>query len=345
MRNEFEESFGFIDLYRAHKKCRLGKQHKAEVIKYEISLGLNLLKLSAEVLNGLYKVGHYKEFMVYEPKKRLIEALRYKDRIVQWALCNGVMEPIIEKKLILDNAACRKGKGTLFAIKRLQEFLFNHYSKQKSDAGYFLKCDIKKYFASINHQILIEQLRKCGFDERSLNLMREIIASRNKEEGKGLPLGNQTSQWFALLYLNGMDHFIKEKLRIKYYIRYMDDFILIHESKEYLKHCKTEIQKYLLKINLELNPKTQIGQLKHGIDFLGFRHILTPSGKVIRVLRQQYKLSLKRKLKKMGARKEAKQVDDNFVLVRVNAFKAHVKRSNSKNFLRKQLILRKLVDK
>ncbi|MCL2540032.1 MAG: reverse transcriptase/maturase family protein [Firmicutes bacterium] len=338
------DSFSFDNLLKSHKKCRLSKQHKTEVIRFEINLGINLVKLSNDLASGKYNVGRYKEFMVYDPKKRLIEALSYRDRIVQMTLCRQVLEPALEPKLIYDNAACRKGKGTLFSVNRLQSFLFNYYlSNERKADGYALKCDIAKYFASINHGILFRQLNKCGFDEQSMSLIQKVISSRNAETGVGLPLGNQTSQWFALLYLNGLDHFIKEKLRIKYYIRYMDDFVLIHNSKDYLKHCKSEIDKFLAgKLELKLNAKTQITRLKDGIDFLGFRHILTDTGKVVRLLRQQYKLGLKRKLKKLGYLKARAMVDDNYVLQRVNAYKAHVKRSRSKGFVARQLTLRGL---
>lgn len=129
-------------------------------------------------------------------------------------------------------------------------------------------------------------MRKSGLDNEDMWFIDKLLESRYSENGIGLPIGNQTSQWFGLFYLNVVDRLIKEKLRVKYYVRYMDDMILIHHDKEYLKLCKQEIEKCVSeKLNLKLNSKTQIGQLKNGIDFLGFRNILMKNGKILRLLR------------------------------------------------------------
>ena len=153
------------------------------------------------------------------------------------------MEPKLESKLIFDNVACRKNKGTLFGLERLKLFLRKFYNVNKNNNGYFLKCDIKKYFQNINHKILRDQLAKV-LDEEELWFVDNLLQNTYADTGVGLPIGNQTSQWFALFYLNGLDHFIKETLKIKYYVRYMDDMILVHKDKEYLKHCKEEIENY-----------------------------------------------------------------------------------------------------
>ena len=141
---------------------------------------------------------------------------------------------------------------------------------------------------------------------------------------------NQTSQWFGLFYLNVVDRLIKEKLRIKYYVRYMDDMILIHHDKEYLKLCKQEIEKCVSeKLNLKLNSKTQIGQLKNGIDFLSFRNILMKNGKILRLLRGQAKSKLKKKIKLLKKLKNNNLIDNDYIKVRLNAFNAHLCHSNS----------------
>ncbi len=225
--------------------------------------------MSKNLLNKTYKIGKYKQFYIYEPKKRNIEALSYKDRVVLMAFCTNIIQPKIEKKLIYDNVACRKGKGTFFGIQRLHKFLKDYYHKF-GESGYFLKCDIKKYFQSINHEILLKNLAKTSLDEEDLWFINIILESKNNDTKVGLPIGNQTSQWFALFYLNKVDRLIKEKLRIKYYVRYMDDMILVHNNKEFLKFCKQEIEKCVKEeLNLSFNSKTQIGRLKNGIDFLG----------------------------------------------------------------------------
>ena len=312
----------------AYKKCRKSKQHKKDVINFEINLGYNLVNLSNLLLTKQYKIGAYKEFKIYEPKERKIEALYFKDRIVLMAFCTYILQPKIEKCLIYDNVACRKDKGTLFGLKRLEKFLRDYYKKY-GEKGYFLKCDVTKYFQSINHEILIHNLSKTTLDDEDIYMVRTIISSKNQETGVGLPIGNQTSQWFGLFYLNGVDRLIKEKLRIKYYVRYMDDMILVHHDKEYLKYCQQVITDYVeSKLNLSLNSKTQISQLKNGIDFLGFRTVLSKNGKIVRLLRGQAKIRMKHKLKLLGKLKKQNIVNEDFINNRLCAYKGHLCHAN-----------------
>lgn len=167
-----------------------------------------------------------------------------------------------------------------------------------------------------------------------MSIIKLILDSKNSETGVGLPIGNQTSQWFGLFYLNTIDRLIKEKLQIKYYVRYMDDMILVHHDKEYLKYCKEQIEKTLAaELNLTLNAKTQISQLKNGIDFLGFRFVLKETGKVLRLLRGQAKIKMKKKLKLLGKLKQNKLVDNEFIRVRLNAYKGHLKGSDTHKLL------------
>lgn len=326
----FEEVFSFSNLLKMHKKCRVGKSHKREVIQFELKLGENLVALSKQIKKG-YKVSNYKIFQIYEPKQRVIEALPYKDRLAQMALCKNLVEPVLEKRLIFDNCACRKNKGTHFAILRLESFLHKYYINHGMK-GYFLKIDISKYFASINHEILKKKLKKCPFDEKTMNLMFSFIDSKNSDTGIGLPLGNQTSQWFALFYLDEIDRLIKEKLNIKYYIRYMDDLILIDQSKQWLSFCKNKIENQCQNnLGLSLNSKTQIGRLCDGVDFLGFRHILKKSGKVVRVLRQQAKKRMKKKLKFLKALTKYEVVGEDYVAIRLASFSAHLRYCSAKS--------------
>ncbi len=333
-----EDAFTFEKLLAAHKKCRLSRQHKKETISFEINLSQNLTEMSKKLLQQTYQIGKYKQFYIYEPKKRNIEALSYKDRVVLMAFCTNKLESKLEKKLIPDNVACRKCKGTMFGLDRLKLFLRKFYNINKNNVGYFLKCDLRKYFQNIDHDILKRQLLKVDFDDEDMWIINQIIDSRNFDTNVGLPIGNQTSQWFALFYLNGLDHFIKEKLRIKYYVRYMDDMILVYKDKEYLKHCKNEIENYCNeKLHLELNEKTQIGKLSNGIDFLGFRTILNENGKIIRLLRAQAKLRLRRNIKHIYRFRKEELVDDEYINVRLNAYKAHLCHSNALNLLQRYI--------
>lgn len=323
---KIEEIFTFENLYDAYKHCRSGKQHKGEVIRFETNLAANLNLLRKELLTKTYQLGKYKVFSIYEPKERLIEALPFKDRVVIRCFCDVCLKAKIEPKLIYDNCACRKGKGTTFAIERLHQFLRKVYFKGKNNQFYFLKCDIRKYFPSIDHDRLIELLEELNFSKDEMWMNEKLIREQPNHSSIGLPLGNQSSQWFALLYLNKIDHFIKEQLGIKYYVRYMDDMILIHPDKAYLEKCKRNIERMCHQLlNLELNQKTQIGLVKNGIDFLGYRHIVNEKGKIIVKLRASSKQRMKKHLKTLKKLYQKQIVDEEYVYLRKNAFYNHVK--------------------
>ena len=256
-----------------------------------------------------------------------------KDKVVQHSLCDNVLEPILTKSFIFDNYASQVGKGTDLGLNRLTEFLRKYYRQHKSADGWVLKCDIRKYFYNINHGVLKSLLRKHISCENTLWLLDMIIDSTEGEVG--IPIGNQSSQLFALLYLNGLDHYIKEKLGIKFYGRYMDDFYLIHEDKEFLKKCLNEIRAYVGKLGLELNEKTQISPLRNGIDFLGFHTYLTDSGKVIRKLRRQSKTGICRRLKKFKGLHEQGRLPMNRIECSYRSWRGHAERGNCYHLIKK----------
>jgi len=321
-----EEIFTFENLYDAYKDCRKTKQHKGEVIRFETNLSTNISSLNHDIVTKKYRLGKYKEFLIYEPKERVIEALPFKDRVVIKCFCDVVLKAKIDQKLIYDNAACRKGKGTDFAIKRLEEFLRDEYRKEHNNKIYFLKCDIRKYFQSINHEILLNMLSGIGFSSDEMWMIEKLVKEQPNNADVGLPLGNQSSQWFALLYLNVVDRYIKEKLRIKAYVRYMDDMILVHRDKSYLQYSRLKIEEKCKKdLKLELNQKTQIGIVKNGIDFFGYRHILNENGSITRKLRASSKQRMKKHLKTLNKLRSKNLVDDEYVYVRKNAFYNHIK--------------------
>ena len=337
-----EEIFTFENLYDAYKQCRKSKQHKGEVIRFEANLSYNINDLVNEIVAKKYKLGKYKEFLIYEPKERLIEALPFRDRVVIRCFCDITLKSKIERKLIYDNAACRKEKGTLFAIKRLEKFLRHEYLKEHNNNFYFLKCDIQKYFPSIDHQVLLELLKTVGFSKDEMWMIEKLVKEQPNNASAGLPLGNQSSQWFALFYLNIVDRYIKENLRIKGYVRYMDDMILIHRDKEYLRHCLNEIERICKnKLNLSLNQKTQIGKVKNGIDFLGYRHILNDNGSITRKLRASSKMRLKKHLKTLNKLRNRDIVDDEYVYVRKNAFYNYIKDTSESRKLKLETLPKK----
>ena len=278
-KNLFNKICSFENLHLAYLKARKCKRYKDEILKFSWNLEENLLKLQKELMSQTYQHGGYREFVVCDSKKRKIKAAPFKDRVVHHALCN-IIEPIFDREFIYDTYACRENKGTHRAIKRLEKFIKSVNSTLReremnfpASKIYCLQCDVSKYFDSIDHQILFSLLRKKIADPKALWLIKIIVESSNKEPGKGIPIGNLTSQLFANVYLNELDQFVKHQLRIKYYIRYMDDFLILHFNKKELHKIKNQIQMFLRdKLKLELHPKkADIFPVDRSVDFLGYR--------------------------------------------------------------------------
>lgn len=340
---DYEKIYNFQNLFKAHTVARRGKRNTKEVIEFEMNLGENLTILSNDLKNRTYKMQGYYNFEIYDPKFHTIHALHYRDRVVQHCLCDEVLAPILDKKLIYDNSACRLGKGTHFAIGRVSKFLHDFYNKNGAN-GYFLKCDIRKFFDNIDHNVLKQKLAKVILDNDILNLLYQIIDSFEVTQDNGLPLGNQTSQWFAIFYLDGFDRLIKEKLRIKYYSRYMDDCVLIHQDKEYLRFCLEQMKEYAKQLKLNFNEKTEIFPIKNGVDYLGWHIYLTESGKVIRKVKQQTKYKYKRKLKYFKKAYADNQVEFSDILQTLSSYKAHLSHGHTYKLQKKILgnfVLRK----
>ena len=321
---DFEKIWSFENLYKAHKKARFGKRNKTEVIEFEMNLSKNLTELSDAIRLKTYRLGGYYHFMIYDPKEREIQALHYADRVVQHCICDEVLQPLLDKRLIYDNAACRKAKGTLFAINRTTKFIQKFYW-QHGAQGYVLKCDIRKYFDSIDHAVLKAKIRHVISDDDVYELLEYIIDSYEKKKKKGLPMGNQTSQWFALFYLDGFDRMIKEQFQIKYYSRYMDDCVLIHKDRLYLSQCKNILTGYLKdELKLEFNNKTQVFPLKNGVDYLGFHFYISESGAVIKKVRRRTKIKYKRALINYKKLYPLGKCSLEEVTMTINSYKAHL---------------------
>lgn len=279
--SEIEKVYRFENLYRAFKAARLGKRGTREEILFEADLSRNLISLSDAIKDGTYRVAGYYSFMIHDPKDRKIHALHFADRVVQHSLCDNVIAPAMEKRLICANAACRIGKGTDFARELLAGGLSANYRKYGREF-YVLKCDIRKYFDSIDHGILKRKLRKVFTEPEILALLDGIIDSYETATGKGIPLGNQTSQWFALYYLDGLDRLFKERCRIKSYIRYMDDIVALHGDRELLRQVLQDAGQWIRNVGLSFNGKTQIFPVRNGVPFLGWRFSLNENGKILR---------------------------------------------------------------
>lgn len=326
----YEEIVSFENLLAAYKGFRKGKRFKEDILKFDYNYEAELFKLQEELMDYTYVPLPPQRFFIYEPKKREIVAACVRDRVVHHALCR-VIEPIFDKRLIYDTYACRIGKGTLAAINRFERFkrkLLAHYSEREI---YILKADIRKYFQNINHDILLGLIGKRIADKEVIWLIKRILVNH---QGKGIPIGNLTSQVFANLYLNPLDQFIKHDLGFKYYIRYMDDFVLMDSSKDRLQRAKRGIADFLEdNLRLNLHPKKQtVTPLKCGIDFLGFRIFSTH-----RLLRKENVKRFRRKLKRLKRKFAEEKITTRTVSLSVKGWIAHAREGNTYG-LRKRIL-------
>lgn len=259
----FEQLYDFGHLYRAYRKALKGSGKTAETARFTFHLERELLQLQEELASGRYQPACYRFFYIYEPKKRKISVAPFRDRVVHHAVV-AILEPIFDPTFIVDSYATRKGKGTHLAIKRAQDFLRKN--------RWYYKADIEKYFERIDQSVLLSLIEKKIKDAKFMSVVEKIIRNGG-ENGKGLPIGNLTSQFFANVYLNPFDHWIKEELKIKHYLRYMDDFVLFDPSRDRLKQIRSEIRNWLAD-HLGLNLKEKacfLNQRVHGLGFLGTR--------------------------------------------------------------------------
>ena len=265
----------FESLYHAYLRARRGKRKSWPCRHFEKILEGNLIKLEKELLDGTYECGGYRSFYVTEPKLRKITALKlFRDRVVQNAVVASI-NPIWECRFIHDSYACRVGKGTHAGAGRAQEMLRD--CKNKHGKVYVLKADISKYFASVDHDILVTLLRKRISDKRLMNVLEKTIKSYSEGGGgtRGIPIGNLTSQLFANIYMDAFDQWVKCRKLEKYYVRYVDDFIIVHHDKSHLQKMRLECEEWLgCNLNLKTNHKTSVFPVAtlrgQGLDFLGF---------------------------------------------------------------------------
>ncbi len=299
--NLYSKIIDIENLNHAWQKARKGKTKKIYVIEFESNLMENITKLHEELKNQTYKPEPLKIFILRDPKTRKISKSAFRDRIIHHAIIR-IIEPIFEKGFIYDSCANRKGKGNLFALKRFEQFIRKVSGNGKIKGlfnsnqikGYCLKADIKHYFEEVDHQILIEIIKRKIIDEKVIWLINRILENMpiGRRTNVGMPLGNLTSQFFANVYLNELDYFVKHELKARYYIRYVDDFVILNSSKMELKIWKQKIDKFLRdKLKLELHSqKSKIISLSRGIDFVGFRNYW------------YFRLLRKRNIKKMLAK-------------------------------------------
>lgn len=322
---DFEKVTDFGNMYRAYCKAKCGKGYKKSSARFNLAALDGVNTLISQLKDKTYRVSDYVKFKVYEPKERVIQTSSFKDKVIQHCLCDNVIMPRLQRVFIQDNCAGQEGKGTLFGLERLSCQMQAFYGKYGM-YGYILKCDITKFFYNIARDPLKDIVHyHFGYDSDICWLCDLFIDST---EGKGIPLGNQISQGFALMYLDGMDKLIKHELVIEYYGRYMDDFYLIHPSKEYLKHCLEVITAYLETLDLTLNGKTQIFPFKNGVNYLGFHTYISADGKPIRRLKNQNKRNNQRKYIRMARLVAAGELPMEKFLASYGAWKNHISHGN-----------------
>ena len=259
----YEDTYKFENILSAYNEVCKNTRNKRRVANLKEYKSIYITRVHDILESRSYVVGPYNKFIIYEPKKREIVSQNVQDKIINHLVARFILYPAILPCLLDVNVASRKNMGTHRGVELALKF--HNKCKIKYGTYYILKCDVSKFFSNIDHDILKEKLKRRIKDKDALKIVFDIIDSNTK----GLYIGSMTSQVLAIFYLNDMDHFIKEQLRIKYYVRYQDEFLLFHESKDYLKYCLEQIKIFLEKEKLSLNKKSRIFKSTNNFLFLG----------------------------------------------------------------------------
>lgn len=289
--HRFEDIVSLENLLEAWKEFVKGKRNKKDIQIFSLRLMSNIFSLHNDLIHHTYNHGSYQAFKINDPKPRDVHKATVRDRLLHHAVYR-IFCSFFDKTFISDSYSCRNDKGTHKAIDKFHEYFYK-VNKNNTKTCYVLKCDIKKFFASINHKILIEILQAYIPDKNIIKLVKMVIESFETNAGKGLPLGNLTSQLFANIYLNKLDQFVKHQLKAKYYIRYADDFIILSEDYKWLKSQVLKINNFLteeLELHLHSN-KVFIKTIASGVDFLGIIHFFDH-----RILRTKTKRKMFKKI-------------------------------------------------
>lgn len=262
------------NLFNAWREFLRNKRGRKDIEQFSLHLTDNILTLHQELADRTYQHGPYKAFRINDPKPRDIHKAIVRDRLLHHAIYR-VLYPYFDPKFIFDSYSCRKSKGTHLAINRFREYA-RSVSKNHTRTIWVLKCDVRKFFANINHQILGNILKKHIKSGNTILLLSKVVRSFHTKNRPdiGLPLGNLTSQLLVNIYMNEFDHFFKREMKVAHYVRYADDFVILHENKEYLQNLLPKISWFLeTRLKLSLHPdKVFIKTLASGVDFLGWIH-------------------------------------------------------------------------
>ena len=327
IRNKYKENLTYEKLLKAHIKSRKGKGYRKEIILFNLKQEEYIMWLYEQLKNKTYKHGGYTEFYVTEPKLRKIEKSRYLDRIVHRWVVDNFLEPCYVPKFINTSYACLKNRGMHKSAIYVKNTM--RHCKAKWNEYYILKMDVAKYFDNINKKILLKILERNIKDQELMWLIKEILYANKRE--KGLEIGNYTSQMFANIYLNEVDQYIKHKLKVKYYCRYLDDSIVIVRTKKEAKEILEKIKKYLKEnLELELNQKTQIFKNKQGVNFCGYK-----INEYRMKLRDKGKRKLKKKVKKLKEEIQKENLTSKQAKKYLAGHLGYIKYANNYNLLNK----------
>ena len=328
-----EAVMSFDALYRSMNKCRRGVAWKDSVAHYMLHGIEETLRLEKELKEGTYKAKPPKTFVLTRPKRRIAESITFRDRVYQRSLNDNIIYPYMTKQFIHQNFACQKGKGTDTARDTLDKYMHRAYMHYGTDF-YALQCDIKGYYPNMDHDVAEKMFRE-HLPKRAYKMTESIL--RHQYAGDtGYNPGSQMIQIAGISVLSPLDHYIKEKLHIKLYLRYMDDFILMHQSESYLERCKARISEYLVRLCMKLHPeKTRVYPAKEGIKFLGFTHKLTETGKVIRIINHENVRAERKKLCRMVSLAKHGKLTKSKVDACYMSWKAHAEKGNTFKLLRR----------
>ncbi|WP_020613211.1 reverse transcriptase/maturase family protein [Sediminispirochaeta bajacaliforniensis] len=327
--NLYPQIYSFEALHEAYRKARKGKRYQNEVVRFTAGLEEELIQLQNELIWEEYDTSGYRLFTVHEPKTRVVASLPFRHRVVHHSIVS-VIEPIWEVRFIKDSYACRPGKGTHAGADTAERMM--RKVRREHGAVYALKADISKYFPSVDHEILKRLLRKRIACKPTLRLLDNIIDSYVEEGAcrpRGIPIGNLTSQLFANIYLHELDKFVKYDLRERHYVRYMDDFVILHHDKQHLQDLRRRIEGFLQdRLLLHTNGKTQVFPLRRfggrPLDFLGYR--IWPTH---RKLRKDSVKRMRKRLKRLAAEYKYGRIDIDRVRAAVHSWIAHSSHANT----------------
>jgi len=327
--DNFDKVFTFDNLWKAYRKCVCGVGWKASTQIYRNRPITNIARVLNALRSGTYKSKGFYAFTVIERgKTRHIKSVHISERVVQRCLCDNSLIPAFIATLIYDNGACMKGKGIDFAKDRVNCHLHRYYRQNKTNEGYALCLDFSSYFDRVLHEKLREIITRQYTDERIIKLYMHFVDMFGEI---GIGLGSQISQISAIRYPSELDHTIKEKLRVRFYGRYMDDSYLVHKDKAYLWYCKSVIREICDKYGIVLNDrKTRIYKLSKGFAFLKLRFVLTDKGEVLRIPDKEGSVRARRKIKAFIRWLQTGKMVLNDATCSVNAHLAHYKRSNAR---------------